>query len=549
MGLATKNRKAVDSSSLTSLLAQPWTRYVGMAVLFSPVALILFSRVVMGDLSHDEYQFIAGAQFFRAKGLLPYLNYPFLHMPYMPVLYGLALFAGGSDFLTTRLVSELFTLLSLILVFVFTTHLFRGTKPLYQIVAGLLAVLLFITDPSLVTMDGRGLNHSLPSLLSIGMLWVYWQVSAGKQRRGSLFFCGLLAGIAIGIRLSYAVILAPMLFAVLFDPLLADRKEKLRGLAAFGAGLAAALLPAGILFLAAPKAFIYGNFHYIALNTIYRKNLGYAVSMTLVDKLAFFYKQVLSNPANLLLYLSWLGFLIAALVDWLRSRRRETFLILFVGAFGLVLLAAAFAPTPLWPQYFFGPVPFLILGLFLSLAVFLRPQRHLWLGLAFLLIFGAVLIAQPFTAMARDLRGLAARDTWTTTQMDQLGQAIRAASGCTQPCKILTLVPILPLESGLDTYPVFTVGSFAWRTAPILSRDRRETYGIISSEDLADYLSSDPPAAVLTGTEANYDGFTKYDPGGLDQPFVDYAARNNFRPVKILDTLGPQAAYITLWVR
>lgn len=548
MGLATENREAVDSSSSQVLLHNQWIRYAGLAVLFGLLSLILFSRVVTADLSHDEYQFVAGGQLLRLKGLLPYLGYPFLHMPYMPVLNGLILFLGNNDFLITRLFSEFFILLSLALSFAFVVRFFRGIPIAFPIAAGVLALLLFITDPALNIMDGRALNHSLPTFLSLGMLWLYWQSGEKKSTKTSLFLCGLLAGIATGTRLSYAVLVAPIFFAILFDPQFAQRNEKLRGLVAFGAGLVVALAPAGILYLMAPKAFIYGNFHYIALNTVYRKNLGYQISMTLLDKLAYFAKQVLSNPASLLLYSAWLGLLVAALVDWLRTRRRESFLILFVGAFGVVLLAAAFSPTPLWPQYFFGPVPFIILGLFLSLPVFFRA-RPLWLGLSFLLIFAALLVSPPLAEIAKDLNGLAQPETWTTTQMRQLGEEIRVQTGCTQPCKILTLVPILPLEAGLDTYPMFAVGSFSWRTAPILSKDRRESYGIISYEDLEDYLRNDPPAAVMTGTEARYDGFTRDDPGGLDQPFVDYATQHNFRPIQIADPLDPQKSDITLWVK
>jgi len=44
-------------------------------------------------------------------------------------------------------------------------------------------------------------------------------------------------------------------------------------------------------------------------------------------------------------------------------------------------------------------------------------------------------------------------------------------------------------------------------------------------------------------------GFTKYDPGGLDQPFIDYAQQNKYRSVKIPDPVGGQGNFVTLWIK
>lgn len=359
--------------------------------------------------------------------------------------------------------------------------------------------------------------------------------------------CGLLAGVATGTRSNYVVLIVPVLFAVLLDPQYKDWKEKISSFIAFCAGFIAAIVPAGILFLLAPRPFIYGNFHYIALNTIYRKNLGYDISMNLLDKFSYFFKEVLSNPADLLLYIGFVALFIVACILWKRTGKREAFIIVFIDLFAALLLFTGFAPTPLWPQYFFGPVPFLIVGLFWGLSVVFRDrQTLLYMGLFF--VFAVLLIPQPFTTMALQLRQLATPEAWTTTKIHNLSEDIRASSGCVQKCKMLTLAPILPLEAGMDTYPMFAVGSFSWRTAPILSKERRAMYGIISYMDLPEFLENDPPAIILTGTEAHYDGFTKYDPGGLDQPFIDYAVSNNYHPVNVVSKLTEEDIALTIWV-
>jgi hypothetical protein len=377
---------------------------------------------------------------------------------------------------------------------------------------------------------------------------MYWQASNHRLRGFKLFLCGLFIGIATGNRLNYLVLIVPFIFAILFDPFFNHQKEKLYSFIFFFTGFLAALLPAGILFLLAPKQFIYGNFHYIALNTIYRKNLGYPISMNFLDKLTFFYKQVLSDPENIILYFAWIGFTLVAVIRLIKTKDRNAFLIIFVSLFSMVLLTSAFSPTPLWPQYFFGPVPFMIIGLFLGIFAFFG-NRWLIISLSLAVLLGIFVISRPLAKIFDEISQLTQQEQWTTIQMHQFGEKIRAQIVCPQDCKVLTLVPILPLEAGLDTYPMFAVGSFSWRTAPILSKERRAEYRIISADDLDDFLHNEPPVAILTGTEAHYDGFTKYDPGGLDQPFVDYAMKNNFRPVKILDAVDDQETFITLWIK
>jgi len=52
-------------------------------IVFILICGLLFSRAMNSYISHDEYQFVASAQLLVSRGLLPYIDYPYLHMPYM----------------------------------------------------------------------------------------------------------------------------------------------------------------------------------------------------------------------------------------------------------------------------------------------------------------------------------------------------------------------------------------------------------------------------------------------------------------------------------
>ncbi|MGH8094353.1 MAG: hypothetical protein ACREIF_12915 [Chthoniobacterales bacterium] len=67
--------------------------------------------------------------------------------------------------------------------------------------------------------------------------------------------------------------------------------------------------------------------------------------------------------------------------------------------------------------------------------------------------------------------------------------------------RILTLAPIFPLEGGLEIYPAFATGPFAWRTARFIDTQRRARFGFMAPADLAAFLKQQPPDAIFTGAE------------------------------------------------
>ncbi len=515
---------------------------------FTGAGAVLVSRAVGIGLSHDEYQFIAGGQLFRDGHLLPYLNYPFLHMPYMPFVYGVALFLRQNDLLLARLVNEGCIFLSLAFLFAIAVKGFEKHPAVVRVLFGAVAALLFLTNASLEDMDGRALNHALPILLCLIAVWLYTRLSVKQPKGKPVFLCGSLIGLALGTHLNFAVVLFPLLLAIFFDPVFAGGKDKIKALFTCGLGGFVALLPAGILFLLAPQQFIYGNFVYIRLNTVYRQTLGYATSMNIPDKLSYFIHQVFSSPDNLLLYTASLILFIAVFILWRKARDREFFLTVFLFLFGGALFISAFSPTPLWPQYFADGVPFLIAGLFAGIPRFFN-KRPVFLLLSLVTIFVFLFIGQTLPALVDQVNLLNSPHEWVTSQYQELGSEIRSQANCRQNCKVLTLAPILPLGAGLDTYPIFTVGPFSWRTAQFLSPQRRSEYRVISPDELTGYLYGDPPDAILTGMEANNDGFTSLDPGGLEQPLNDYAQENGYRAVMIENPFGSPAPTLTLWVK
>jgi 4-amino-4-deoxy-L-arabinose transferase-like glycosyltransferase len=518
------------------------------ALFFMFVFMVLLSRAISIGISHDEFQFVAGAQLFRNSLLLPYVNYPFLHMPYMPIINGVLILFSKEDFLTIRLADSGFTFLSTLLIFSFVTGFLRSSSRTLQWVMGAIAVLLFISNPALVTMDGRALNHSLPILLSLIVFWILADPSMVAPSNRRVWICGFLAGIAMGIRLNYAVLIVLALVLIFWNPQAGDKKLKIQQALFLIFGFVIALLPAGLLFLWAPQPFLYGNIHYIILNNLYRANLSYADAVTLLDKLKFFFQNAFDLP-TVLLYLGSGSISILALIRWFKFKNSASYQILGLAIFSLALLATGFTPTPPWPQYFFAPIPFLILLLFRGIAWLLEQRmKTVWLISA---AFWIAIFTTPFISEINpDFRQLSNINEWVPVKFHQTAEDILTQANCLPgQCKVLTFVPIFPLDVGRQTYPMFAVGSFSWRTAPLLSSERRKEYHIISYTDLPAFLAADPPTAILTGTEAGYDFFDKDNKSSLDQPLVDYAISQGYIPRKVPNFANQYEPNLTLYMK
>jgi len=511
---------------------------------------LLFSRAMTTTLNHDEYQFVAGGELLAERGLLPYRDYPFLHMPYMLLANALVFELTEVDFLAARLLTAACGLASAALLFHFVFRLFDGKGKLVQSMLACISVVLFVLNQAYIDANGRALNHALPNLLGLLALEAFYQALKSKRTGLFFFFCGACVGLATGTRLTYALLIPAFACGIFMIPFFSSKEEKftpwqvgLRNLLYFFSGVFIALLPLLILAVTAPSQFLFGNFVYIRLNTGYRKVLDYGEAMNLGSKLVYFLKNVLSEPASLLLYSLALAFGIGVLLKLVKTKDPRLIPGILVTLLSLCMFISAFGPTPTWPQYFFAPLPYLILGAMGLVALaFQRSPRLGWSlsGLILLLTFASRSSGQIYS----DLKQLQAPQSWIPVQIHDFAQAIRQDL---PEGKVLTLAPIFPLEAGLDTYEMFTAGPLVWRSAHILSEERRQEYGIIAYTELESYLESQPPGAILLGVEDRYDGFWIYNAGALEGPLLEYAESHGYHPLELSPGFGEGAE--VLWIK
>ena len=499
------------------------------------VLLMTFSFAIRAEYGHDEDQFIASARLLLDKGLLPYRDYPFFHTPYLVFIYAILFrFTADMNLLAARTFSALCAAITIVLVGWFAWINLERQSLKWRLGIGMAVMLLFLSSPLFANAASFSWNHALPGLLFVlAFFTCFFSVGKSAFIRW-IFVTGAFIGVAIGVRASAITMVPAFLICLAVHPgedekqTLLSWKRAFTAWLAFTGGLILALLPLLIFLVSVPKQFLFGNLEYAGLNTAYRQETPIFFSgnqevfgaVTFAEKLAYFGQNVIDQPANLLvavglIYWAWTG-LGTALV------RKETHVFIAV----LALIAAPFAflgsllPTPVWYQYFYAPLPFIILAVVLGLIYSLQQSQRnsRWLGVFFIEL--AILAALTRGLEYRRITYLTHPNLWKPVEVHRIGLELKELLG--SGARVFSLAPIYPLEGGLSIYPEFATGTFAFRTASLLSSNQRKTFGMVSLEELPAFLDAQPPAGILTGFD---------DP--LEEPIVAYALNRGYQMQRI----------------
>jgi hypothetical protein len=259
------------------------------------------------------------------------------------------------------------------------------------------------------------------------------------------------------------------------------------------------------------------------LNTAYQQASEFEGPMTLSGKFVFFYERVLDQPGSLVLIVL-LG-LFALLTIFQKSSLRKGFLIhlIFLVLLPVSLLVGSFLPTPVWYQYFYAPLPFIILGILYSLAELNNhglPLRLVSLGLFTLTVLW---INVAHADQYPNLRTLTRPGSWYPIQTRVLGYKINTIAA---DRRVLTLSPLFVLDGGGRIYPQLATGPFAWRVADLLTEEERHFYQVMSKNDLAEALKKQPTGGILVGLTKD-----------AEDPLLEFAQIMRYNPFQISDHL------------
>ena len=508
---------------------------LAVVLLLSSAFLVIFDHAMLKGYFRDENQFVASGKLLEAEGLLPYRDYPYFHMPNLVFIYAAIYKLTDFTLLGARTFSVLCAWAAGAALLYAAQRFYRHRSRWLGLSVGAGAFLLLLPNPLFRFTSGLAWNHDFPVLLTLAATISVLSMTSQQQTRWSGLGSGFLLGLAVGARLTFLAALVPFLGYYALSPQERTLRGRIRSLSLFLAGFFLAMLPSLILFSIAPKQFIFGNIEYARLNTLYRLATEFEGPMTLNGKLIFLLQRVLDQPGTAITLVMFVLFTLNCLTVNLAgfipppqpSKGQEeggsystiVFNIIFLISLLLCLLAGAFLPTPTWYQYFYTPLPLIILGIIYTLSCLDRLSRPVHVKSLLVFILGIFLVNFFHFDQYPNLRRLAHPGSWYPIQTRVLGHKIQSITG---DGRVLTLSPLFPLDGGAKIYPQYATGPFAWRVADLLTEEQRSLYRIGSKNELVRDLENHPPGGILVGLTKDAEGF-----------FLDYARQKEYNPVDI----------------
>lgn len=461
-------------------------------VVFVGALLLVFGRSMHADMDVDEPPFVCSGALLARRGLLPYRDYHYNHMPTEVMVYA-ALFRALPYLLMSARSFQVLCAASAAAVFFYVAYVSLDTlerRARLAFAAG--AAVLLVSHPLFIKTAGLCWNHDFPLLMALLSFVILQRGLAGRRPTVGATLAGLFLGLSVTTRLTYATTgLGFLLLIVLYPGLSLRRKAAV--LVAFGVGFLVASLPTIWVWSQSPANAYFGNFLYPRLNTEIHLLRDEHKRFTVLPILGYFLRNLVYLPGNGLVTLGFFGLVAVALVYHEQIGRRRIVELIGILVLVVCLIGSAFMPAPPYPQYFYAAAPFMILGLIWCVAAMPNLLRRGWPWMAAALGV-SVAFAVPFYG---GIAFILAPGHWVPLRIHRVGLEVAQKAGTRQ---VLTLESIYPLEGGLDVDERLTTGRFELRVAALLSPAQRAQYLMPTPDDLVSILRRDRPAVLVVHT-------------------------------------------------
>lgn len=523
-GAGYAGRLTLNSNPNRTLLASVGQTFALLALIVAAWAL-MFVRTMDRDLNHDEHQFLAPAALVSREGLVPWRDFPLYHLPNLVYAYAAADRVCGDLVLGAKLVNFAASaaVLAALVLLVWKGMGAGLPNALRRWGAVLVIVTVLLADPLFRYAAGKTWNHEVPTALFLaagGCLLM----ALRKDRLGWTVLSGLLGGLAVGCRLTFAPTLIGLFAFTLFFPGSWRRRLTHAGVLTLAATIA---LGPSLYFLATePERFLFANFQFPRLRLIDPSNTRIQKTVSLWRKARFFGKEIAVHSWPV--FLLWVVVAVRPGWQWLRTRRLGN------PAAGLWLLLFPFVLLGCWTpsryqiQHYFVFIPFLLMAVATSWGRVEFAKSPIGIAVA---VVVALVLGGRASRDYPSLRDLTQPGEWFSSRQRAQATELQAVVG---NGPVLTLAPTFPLAAKVPVYPEFATGAFGWRSATLVPADRRARLQLVAPEDLEAFLQVRPPAGILTGVEEDDE----------EAPLVEWAQRHGFqkRPLKKKRTVWVPAA-------
>lgn len=408
-----------------------------------------------------------------AEGKIVYGDFLYPQAPLLPYVYTLAHNVNAS-IATLRTFSAI---LSVLMVLSWCIFLFN--KYNHVLMAVPVALSFLILDPYLASWNVVVKTYSLSNLLlTLSLVLLYFALKS--EKRIWFIVSGICSGFLISVRLLYIpVVLIIVLYLLKRD--FFGEKSKKSTFFGFFIGLILGGLPAFIIFITNPDAFIFNNigYHLIRDNTPgIKKHLPYA--------LMFFLKILIQYPYLIIIIgLGLIGLFIPE-----KSKKHDGFTYLIV-AVSVTFIFCSSLPYPLWAQYYTATLGTLLFPLTAAgvIRIYKWKTQFIWA-----LILIASLIS--FKEVSKESFRHSKNSVWDLSTYKSISNYV---ADITQPDDIvLSFWTGHVYESDRRYYPKLESHTGLIISSK-LSRQQRDDYKVISKENILSAIDNKLPKIVIMG--------------------------------------------------
>ncbi len=467
-------------------------------VLISVQACLLVFFAFARLVDSDEGFYLSAAREVAA-GDIPYRDFFYPQMPYLPYLFSLFSGHGFATLYLSRLASVAVSLLASVLLYLIMVRLTADRTVVNLLMAG------YVFSGLAVSMHSVAETYAWTNVFLVAGL--YFLVRFDESRKlWPLMLCGALMALAANVRL----MMAPLILLYLIRIIVVAKGKRLSAVLAYALSLALVSLPSLYLLALDTRRYVFDNigFHLI-------RNPGVGFPGTASQRLTVIGK-LLINPQVLLV----LAALIVAVVAWRRAPGGRGLGYAFTsipGFAGIVMLAIVFIhllPEPIHQRYFVQALPFALLAVPGGIEYFLSRARHVFgfvtnRRLAHVLIVVYILGMTPYFVVFIG----AVRECDGHTNIANLKRICACLDDSAADGPILAELPMISVLSNKPTVDGIEFLGFEY-ILPIDDADKRY-YRFVLNKDLKKVLETrqashyvvvnDPPQELTEATAANYE--------------------------------------------
>jgi len=454
--------------------------YFSVIILSCIVILVGYGHI--RTIDGDEGYYTTAARLV-AEGNVPYRDFFYMQAPLLPYVYSLPTLLTGHSLMALRMLSVVCGVLTVILWAIFLWKEYSRTPSV-----AIVALIVLVLNPYLISWGVTVKTYALSNLLiTCFFISLYFAIRSGKS---IWYLCaGLSLGFCVSIRLLYAPIIGLVVLWIIIESIKTRHDfSKYSHVAMLFAGIILSLLPAIIIYLICPKAFVFNNIGYHNLRSSRPSNL-----YNVIFAVYFLMDTVVYSPYLLLqCSLAFTGAytIFKANKDIFIAKQNITYVKLILGI-TIVFILSSMIPVPLYKQYFTAPhAPFLLPIVAVGLLTISKKSSRFM----FVICLFAVLLSM--LQVFREVREHSQKKVWYLSSYHEVSKYVE--QNTTANDIVLSFWPGYVYESSRQYFPGLE-NHFALRVSSKISALERDSYHIPCKDKIFAAILDKSPKIVITG--------------------------------------------------